>query len=41
MPNNKRGNPLCPYGNPIFSVCISPQCKKPGIICENGSSGQA
>lgn len=28
--------PECIYGNPCLMVCVNPQCRKPGFICENG-----
>lgn len=28
--------PECVYGKPCYAVCINPQCRKPGIICELG-----
>lgn len=26
----------CVYGKAVFAVCTNPNCRKPGLICENG-----
>jgi hypothetical protein len=28
--------PECIYGKPCYAVCTNPNCRKPGLICENG-----
>ncbi len=28
--------PECIYGNPCLMVCVNPQCRKPGFVCDNG-----
>jgi hypothetical protein len=30
----------CPYGNEIYAVCVNPNCKSPGIICQQGYHGK-